>query len=124
MNFGAVLVAEGVITVVMLAAFFGFTTFVMDKAMENTNNMITGFMTGDPSQMQPGIQETDSYMRSLGKTSTGFLDKVFVQSEGQADEEQKVLIQKAREKLAQMKAEFADAKDIAELEGYLNQLEQ
>jgi len=123
MNFGALIIAEGVIVVVLLGAFFGFTTLIMDKAINNTNNMITGMMTGDVNLIESSVNETDSYMRSLGKTSTGFLDKIFMQSENATPDEHKILMQKAREKLAQMKQEFANASDIAELEEYLNQLE-
>jgi hypothetical protein len=124
MGFGSVLLIEGVIVVVMLAAFFGMTTFIMDQAMENTDNMITGMMTGDAKQIETSVRETDAYMLSLGKSSTGFLDKIFAQVEPKADSEKKILIQRARQKLDEMKLEFADAKDIAELEEYLNQLEQ
>jgi hypothetical protein len=124
MNFATVFVVEGIVVVAMLAAFFGFTTLIMDTAMDNTNNMITGMMTGDVNQIETSVRDTDSYMMSLGKTSTNFLDKIFAKAEPNADSEKKILIQKARLKLDEMKLEFADAKDIEELEEYLNQLEQ
>ncbi len=124
MALGKILIVEGIVVIVMLGAFLGFTSIIMDQAMQNTNNMITGMMTGNINQMESSVGETDSYMRSLGKTSSNFLDNVFLEAELNAEDNQKVLLQKAREKLKEMKAEFADAEDIVELEYYLNQLEQ